>query len=314
MTRQEYETLTRQARDSVTTLTSDVMKKQAKIYQKAAKDLASTVKTLPAQLSPSDLYNIKMMQALDTLSSTITESISDNVLDGVKRTSTLVSNVDKYHMYTVGLDKTQVANIVQTVNEDVVAATINRVYQDGYTFSQRLWIEGQKTQNNIKDILNAGISQGRDPFKIAKDIQVYTKDGKKILLKRYRKLKAGTKEFIDRIPENVDYRAMRIVRTEMYNSMRDAEVRSAASNPGTTGLFDWIRQTVEDYGCTCPDLAAGSPYTREQVPSNPHPNCSCRIQARLRNQTDYVNDLAAWANGADIDYLDEWAADYGYVK
>ena len=314
MTNQQYKFLTRQARDSMLTATDEVMRVTAKIYKQSATSLATKLRTLPVgPLTAQDLNSLSMIQELNKLSTNITESLDGIIMDSVRRSSEIATGVDKRYMLELGLDNIQVGDIIQHVNNDVVFTTVNRVYQDGYTFSQRLWIEGQKTQNDIKLVLNSGIAQGRDPIKVAKDLEQYLKDGKLSLMKRYGKLKAGTKEFAARIPNNVDYRAMRIIRTETYNSLRDAELLGAESNPGTTGWFDWIRTAgAEDYGCICPDLAAGSPYKASEVPNGPHPNCSCYVQAQLRNQTEFVADLKDWVAGGDVGYLDEWSFKTGY--
>lgn len=313
MDKQTYAKLTRQARNNVTKNMKTVMKKQAEIYQKASADLAEHI----SHLAPSEMNvdTIDMITQLDKLSTNITESLNTTIEGSIKFSTEESFKVTRKHLSDYGITGQAIDTMYQSVSDGVVSATINRVYQDGYTFSQRLWLEGQRTQVNIKNLLNAGLSEGKDPIKIAKDIQVYTKDGKQILLKSYRNMKAETKEFMRRIPENVDYRAMRIVKTETYNSLRDAEVLGAETDPSTTGLFDWIRAGgAADWGCICPDLVAGSPYTKDEIPTNPHPNCSCYIQAQLRNHDDFVRDLKAWGEGENVGYIDTWASKYGYSR
>lgn len=316
MTKQEYNKLCRLARKSATSLNRKAMIKVQKVYEEIADNLAEIVESLSADTLSIELQaNVKLLNEISDASEKIANALYDNTYDAVELTAKNVSSVDKKYLVNTGFDSAQIANIYTQVNEDAMLLFANRVWQDGYTFSQRVWKEGPKYQNDIKNVLSSGLAQNRDPFQIAKDLQVYTKDGKTALMKRYGKLKAGTREFTSRIPKSVDYRAVRLMRTEVYATMRDVSLASGQANPGVTGLYDWIRQAgAGDFNCACPSLAAGSPYRVDQLPTTPHPNCSCRIQARLRDQNEFTADLKKWLDGEDVGYLDEWAERYGYTK
>lgn len=316
MNRAEYEKLSRQARRSTTKISRKAMMKVQKVYDELADELAKIVESLSVDtLSLEFETNVKLANALDEAREKLANALYDNTQDAVEITAKNISNVNRKFLVDNGFQEAQIVNIMNTVNEDAVLLFANRVWQDGYTFSQRVWREGPKYQDDIKNLLSSGIAQGRDPFQIAKDIQVYTQDGKVALMKRYGKLKRGTREFTARIPKNIDYRAVRLVRTEIYNTMRDVQVSSGEANPGVTGEYNWIRQSgAGDFNCACPDLAAGSPYTADNIPINPHPNCSCRIQPVLRDQNEFVADLKKWLDGENVDYLDSWASRYGYSK
>lgn len=316
MTRAEYEKLTRQARNTTTKISRDAMMKVQKVYEEIADNLARIIESLSADtLSIEFQTNVKLLNEIREASDKLAIALYDNIEDAVKITAEKIGDVNRKFLIENGFQEAQIVNIINKVNEDAVLLFANRVWQDGYTFSQRVWKEGSLYQEDIKNILNAGIAQGRDPFQIAKDLQVYTADGKTALIKRYGKLERGTREFSKRIPKNVDYRAVRLVRTEIYNNMRDVQVSSGEANPAVTGEYNWIRQAgAGDFGCACPDLAAGSPYRAENVPINPHPNCSCYIQPILRDQNEFVADLKRWVDGEDVDYLDNWAVKYAYQK
>ena len=93
-------------------------------------------------------------------------------------------------------------------------------------------------------------------------------------MKRYGKLERGTAEYARRIPRSVDYRALRIVRSELYASLKEVGIENGKANPSALDKFDWVMQSGRaDWDCDCPDLAAGSPYTAAQFPAQPHPNC-----------------------------------------
>jgi hypothetical protein len=204
------------------------------------------------------------------------------------------------------VDQIVIGQIVSGVNDAVVQSVVNRVWQDGYTFSDRVWRIGRRYQEDIKKVLSAGLAQGRDVLDIARDIQVYTADGKLRLMQRYGELRRGTAEFTRRIPMKVDYRALRLVRTELYASLRDAGVQQGLANPACTKLWDWVRQSSRDWGCECPDYARDGPYTLEALPSTPHSNCLCAVVPQLESLASFNGRLASWADGAPDVGLDEW--------
>lgn len=202
------------------------------------------------------------------------------------------------------------------VNERVVRSVINRMFADGYTLSERIWRVGSDYPTQINRVISSGFAQGRDPVKIAKDLQVYIRDGKPALAKRYGPdLTAGTKAWMRRIRGQVDYRALRLVRSELYMSLQEAGRESGRANPGATEVYDWILNAGRQiWNCACEDYAGGGPidggYDYHDVPSYPHPHCQCRTQARLRNHKQFTGDLKRWSRGESVDYLDEWNREF----
>jgi hypothetical protein len=200
--------------------------------------------------------------------------------------------------------------MVAGMSSRVVESMTTRLWSDGYTFSERIWggegVRGDWLER-MKMVIAAGVAQGRDPVKIAKDIQVYTADGKIALGKRWGGLERGTAEFAKRIPGRLDWRAQRLVRSELSMSLQDAAVLAGEANPATTGEYDWVLQLGrQHWGCECEDLAAGGPYTAETIPTYPHSNCGCSVVPHLRDMIAFLADLKSWAKGGEVDYLDEW--------
>jgi hypothetical protein len=86
----------------------------------------------------------------------------------------------------------------------------------------------------------------------------------------------------------------------MYRNQREATVKAAELNPGTTGLYDWVLQPGrEEWHCNCPELAAGGPYTKETLPQTPHPNCDCQVVPRLKDDGVFLQQLNDYADGVD---------------
>jgi len=315
MTSTEYRRLTIQARDSLSSLTRDVMKRIKKVYLQSAIDVAKKVAEAElsgkSQLTVSSLVSIQ--RQLEDASRAISTAIQNEGVAGIRASVESIGTINDRFLSeafneagVTFVTRTVIAKIVSGVNERVVEATVNRIWQDGYNFSQRVWRSGQAVQDDLRNVLQAGLAQGRDLLKISKDIQVYTADGKVKLMNRYGELLRGTREFSRRIPANIDYRAVRLVRTELYESMRNASVEQSLINPACTQLWDWVRQSSTDWGCRCPDYALRSPYTLQALPSDRHPNCLCAIVPRLVPIREFESRLTAWAGGGADPGLDQW--------
>lgn len=221
-----------------------------------------------------------------------------------------------------------IRSLTAAVNVELLAATANRVYADGYTFSERIWktfdLQGKPIgingdyQYRIKNLILTGQAQGRDAVDIAKDIQLYISQGKDAVFTagRYGKLLPGTAEYKARISGTVDWRALRLARTELYTSLQMGQIAAGSINPGATGLYYWRKNAGNPIdpsgdrnasGRRCIDLSTGGPYEQgtitQWVPN--HPNCSCRIEPELMNQSDFIAALKTFQPG-DGSFLDSW--------
>lgn len=319
MTQAEYRKAYARARRSVFNLTRKVMKELKLVYVAAGEQVATVVRDAELRdLSPLTINSrTAVQQQLEQGANAIRNQIANNLPVSIRDSSNIVSKIDKRYMTDLlpvgrGVDAAGIAAVAEIVNEKVVLSVVNRVFTDGYTFSDRIWLVGTDYRTNINRVISTGYAQGRDPVKIAKDIQIYIDDGKIKLAKRYGpNLNADSKRFFRRVRGKVDYRALRLVRSELYMGLQDAGRESGRANPGGLDLFDWIlNPNRQQWNCVCPDNAAGSPYSYNEVPPFAHPNDMCRVQVRLRNQGDFIKDLKKWGNGEEVDYIDQWYREY----
>lgn len=231
-----------------------------------------------------------------------------------------------------------IQNMFIGVNDRVIRSVVNRIYKRGYTFSESCWQAGQYYQAQIKDVISSGIAMGRSSIQIAKDVQVYTAGNKGTLAYRYgpnlfrpkdldsfRKGKLSKidwkaveakygasktkifKNFMKRIGDKVDYRALRLVRSELYMSLQDAAKAQGQACPACKDLYDWVMEAGrEHWDCDCPSIAKNGPYEHDKIPGYPHANCRCDIRPILRDSKEFHADLKKWVNGEPVDYMDKW--------
>lgn len=306
------------ARRQAAALSASARAKLRTVYLEAAREAAEVVRTsLERGLSELTVGRwadiaAQLNAAADAIARG-TESIGKTT---VANASPIITKIDSDYVLAAAakagaggiVTRAALARMVTAVNQRVVASVSTRLWSDGYNFSSRVW-SGVRSDwlERMKNTVAAGIAQGRDPVKIAKDIQVYTADGKVALVKRWGSLERGTAEFAARLPGAVDWRAVRLVRSELYASLQDASVMAGQMNPGCTGMYDWVLSPGrQHWECSCEELAAGGPYKEGEVPSYPHPHCTCSVRPRLMDRAQFVADLKRWADGESVDYLDAW--------
>lgn len=171
----------------------------------------------------------------------------------------------------------------------------------GFTLSSRIWKAVAWFEAQILAIVNGGLNQGRDGRDVAGDLMAYILGGPQAVLGRWGNLLPGTAEYVARLGSSgVDYRAMRLIRTEMYSGLQEEAVAAGRANPACDGTFDWILQVGRiDWACDCPSLASGGPYREGQVPDYPHPNCFCTVAPRLIDHGSFVQSLKDFVSGKD---------------
>lgn len=315
MTSAEFRRLSIQARNTLSDVTRATMKRLRVVFEQAADDIAARIAVAEmaglSELTTASMTSINLQ--LEQAAVAVRDSLNTNgrlaIQKSVERVGTINDRFISEAFNRAGvtiIDRAVVGRIVAGVNTRVVTSVVNRIWQDGYTFSDRIWRVGRRYRDDLRNVLSGGLAQGRDALQIAKDLQVYVSDGKVRLMQRWDTLQRGTREFARRIPKNVDYRALRLVRTELYASLRDASLQHGLINPAATGLWDWIRQSSVDWGCDCPGFALDSPYTTEAVPGTPHANCLCAVVARLQRTQDFQDRLRKWDAGAADPGLDQW--------
>ncbi|MDR0722745.1 MAG: hypothetical protein LBF75_08175, partial [Treponema sp.] len=203
-------------------------------------------------------------------------------------------------------------------------------FRQSYSLSKSLWAAVEDTEDKILDVVWGGISQGRDVTTVAADLMAYLKGGPDIIKGRWGKLKPGEKvlkgghwqyateearEYAKRLgSKGVDYRAMRLYRSEIHRHQQEAAVADGEENPACTGLYDWILMPGREvWLCGCEELAAGGPYTKDTIPPYPHPNCDCMVRPRLKDHEEFMKQLLDYAHDRDTPgarAIEEWADTY----
>jgi hypothetical protein len=200
-----------------------------------------------------------------------------------------------------------IAAMFAKVAEGVVKASLGQVGADGLNFYARAVKASEAMRGDVLQFIRAGIAQGRDLGELALDATRYFRDGKKQTVHRWgENIEPDSKQLLRRVPERVDYRALRIARSELARGLQDEAKENGRNNPAALDLYDWLRINTLDHGCVCPSNAANSPYTYDNIPGYAHPHCQCVVRVRLRNLSDFKTELRNWIDGGKNDRLENW--------
>ena len=162
-----------------------------------------------------------------------------------------------------------------------------------YAFTKRAELSGQvwraveEEEANIFAIVQTGRAMGRDVKDIARDLETFIAypDGGGRVLGRWGKLEPGDEAYVKRFGRaGIDYRTMRIMRTETAAMLADEQAAIARDSSISSGLVDWVLEPGRDgWNCRCAELAAGGPYNIDDLPAAIplHPNCNCQLRPRL---------------------------------
>lgn len=321
MTSAEYNRAYVRARAAWPNLTRQTMIELRRVYQSAARLASAAVREATrAGLSSitSSMYSQLQRQLMQGVNQ-INEALAAKVPQVAGTGFQSYARIEQRYL----IDSVVRAGAVQAIppalirqfyvglNNRVVEDVVRRIYANGYSFSTRVWNAAMDFNTQINHVVSTGIAMNRDVLSIARDINVYVRDGKMALMGRYGPLVRGASDFTRRIRGKIDYRALRLVRSELTASLQNASVQAGEANPACIHMYEWIRVNVEEWGCVCPELEENSPYRTESVPGYPHPNCMCQVRPLLMNNNTFVADLRSYVDGGDVPYIADWAARIG---
>lgn len=333
MTAAEYRKAYNNARRQLVIIAKKAQKELLKLYIEAGDIVADKIRDATArelsQYTTSGLRSID--DQIKNSANQISAQIEDRLPIVINQSYRNYAAAESLYIYDAAknagselITLSGMSNVATAVNDNLAREVFNLQFQDGLRYSNRIWDEFKPNglpggingdfQYRIKNVINLGTIQGRDPIKIAEDLNVYLRDGKVQMLKRYGKLERGTSAFKNRISNKVDWRAVRLVRSVQNSGMQLASIKSAQINPAHSGFYNWKKTPGNPIdpdgsrnasGQRCIDLEDGNPYTAQTVPDYQHSNCSCFVSPILRPRQEFNKDLKAWVNG-DYNYVAQW--------
>ena len=185
--------------------------------------------TVRAEVYRSKLKNI------DSLLNSMGKDISNSIIKNAGKTITntadskrqIYEDVAKDKGYNMDWDK-----VFSQVPKLALNNVINRVWNDGFKFNDRIWNLQNGAKQGINGIMARGIASGQSATSLSKELRNYLIDptltpGKTWTTKARKSVNMkGT----------IHYNALRLARTEINNSYREANIQSNKVSPVTNGM------------------------------------------------------------------------------
>jgi len=239
------------------------------------------------------------------LTEAFVDYINSSTKAGVGYTQGVVLNLfDQAGLKTSGIRK-----LYSRVNKQAVEAIWART-RNGLYLSDRIWEQGEKYRNTMRDIIQEAVVIGQDAVTTARMIQQYVREGAMTLAKNYPNM---MKRMKGRIPGNISYEALRLARTEMTAAFGEGAISASRVAPSYTGM-KWVLSKSHPVPDICDTLSTydsglgpGVYPPGDEPPYPAHPNCLCTLVPIHEEPEKFVEKLKRWTENPESEpELEQW--------
>lgn len=284
------------------------------IYLRSADKLAKEIRRLK-RLGTGSEMNMRYLVALrdslkqNGIGESLTELLKKDIVKAVQAGSTFSLEVSMDQLSGTKLAKEPLRRAFFQVNERAVEAVWARTH-NGLHLSDRIWRHDQKYRMAMSEIIQDGVAIGEDPVVTARQLEKYVRRGRKTLAADYPEMmdRMGS-----RIPQDVSYEAIRLVRTETAAAFGEGTIAAAKVSPSYVGM-KWVLSSSHPVPDICDDLAnadhglGNGVWPPGQEPMMPaHPNCLCVLISVHEDTGSFMRRLNEWTkNPASQPDLEDW--------
>lgn len=282
-------------------------KKIAGLYKSWADELEAKAKKFDAKSTPSAPMSAMNARELKHLLIAQSNVISQEVDQLIRRdmyvvADAVVKNNVKW-LKDLGFGGPHLegafANVPTTVVENLASG---KVYQGGWSLSQRIWGDNEDTLSKLYEIVGAGRAQNLSTYEITKQLEQYVRPGAK---KQWNlKTKDGKRIY----PKKVDYNAQRLARTLSQHAYQQSFVATIAKNPMIPKVIWWANGSRVCKICLS---LHEQKFDKDKVPLD-HPNGMCVLIPDVDSNIE--QQIADWVNAPDGTFqgMDAFAKSMGY--
>jgi len=211
-----------------------------------------------------------------------------------------------------GLKTSGIRKLYSRVNKQAAEAIWART-RNGLYLSDRIWEQGEKYRNTMRDIIQESVAIGQDAVKTARMLQQYVRQGAMTLARDYPEM---MKRMKGRIPGNISYEALRLARTEMTAAFGEGTIAASRVAPSYIGM-KWALSGSHPMPDICDTLSTydsglgpGVYPPGDEPPYPAHPNCLCALVPIHEEPEKFVERLKKWRDDPSSDQeLEKWYND-----
>lgn len=232
--------------------------------------------------------------------------LEDAVKTGAAAGITFSQDVTTNLLSRVGMAAEPSIRAFEFCRQRAVAAAYARTHKDGLHLSDRIWNTVESSRDAMRAIVTAGI--GEDAVKVARALETYVKQGATVTAAHFPGM---MKRMGSRVPENIDYNALRLARTELTAAYGEATIGAAKASPAIKNVR-WVLSSTHPRTDICDAYANGGDghgvYEARDCPLSPaHPNCLCTIQPAPEDPVKFVQRLKQWmSNPESQPEIEKW--------
>lgn len=266
------------------------------MYKNAHNELKKTINNMGNNLQR---YQLMLLQnQIKEEINNITITLNEMYKQGVTEISQATVNDMKRFLNYVNVDTTE---MMLTIPDRTVEMIMNgKIYDKAWYLSKRVWSFPDKAQKDAEFIISSGLSQNKDLFDIAKDLELY--------LDPVRKKPVEWSRYYKGVSGKIDYNAMRLARTLCQHSYQQTFVTVTRPNPFIT-MYRWNISSNDRVCPICQDRE-GNLYSKDNLPID-HPNGQCWWEAVIPETFEQIADrIADWGehpeNDPELDAYMQW--------
>jgi hypothetical protein len=289
------------------------------LYIRAADRVAKELRQL-ALKTPSSYLRKRQLQELeaalraeaDRLTGNLTKAFEQYIEQAVEAGGGYGQAIALDLFKKAGMDITGLRTMFATVNRQAVEACWART-KKGLFLSDRIWEQGEKFRNTMRDLIQESVAIGQDAVKTARMLQQYVRQGAMTLARDYPNM---MKRMAGRVPGDLCYEALRLARTEMTAAFGEGTIAAARVSPSYIGM-KWVLSHNHPVVDICDTLAEHdeglgrgvySPGNEPPLPA--HPNCICTLVPVHEEPEKFVERLKKWRDDPSSDQeLEKWYND-----
>lgn len=289
-------------------ITSSQQKEIAKLYSDWADDIAKKADYYSKKTTKSAPISELQFRALEKQLRASSEQVSNELSGIVQKNMYLVSDAVagsvQNWLVNMGYPKDIVSVQMSNVPVDAVNNIITgKIYDTGWSLSQRIWGNNDETLKQIYQIVAGGRAKNESIYDISKKLENYVRPN---AAKQWNLVALDGKRIY---PKKVDYNAQRLARTLTQHAYQQSFVQATKNNPFVL-QYQWIANGSRV--CELCQERDGKIYEKDNLPLD-HPNGMCVMNPII--EENYVDKLADWVAAPDGTYpeIDEFSKNFGYT-
>lgn len=282
-------------------------KEIAELYEKWADEIGERAKYYSHKSNASAPVSERYYKELQKQLRATSQQVSNEVYKKIKGNIYLISdavvkdNVDWLASFGFSMEGLNAA--FSYVPDEIVRNLITgQIYESGWSLSQRIWSDNEKTLKDIYRVMAKGLAENKPIYEIAKDLEAYVRPGARL------PWNLTAPDGVRIFKKQVDYNAQRLARTLVQHGYQQSFVAVTKNNPFIT---EYVWRSNGSRVCELCKARDGQHYKKDELPLD-HPNGMCTMELVVAK--NMVDQLADWFNSPDGTYpeIDAFAKNFGY--